>query len=420
MSRNAVFFASFSWVAAFAGVPAGVPADVGVWTSFPASLPGHRLPDVPLLGDTRGYGVALDAHGPTGKPANASGPGRAAALDLWHNSNAFWSCLDASHPQCAAGNVDDEVRACCTGLALGGVSLLFSPTFAAAALATFTAHQRIANGELATAWATPLGGRISTSTRMATDGSHAAATTVSYSPAGDEPPELVMDVAVWVLSSAAPCCANGPRVLADPAPVAVGCADGAGAPQPCAAAAAAATYATRAAATTPNASSVMPVFGAVAARVDPPAAVLWRAVTAGGSASLRGVNWEATTRVRVPAGGSVVIVSAVGVTHGAGAADPAPRAAAAAAGTSGGAAAASADAFWGAWWAASGVDLPGEPAVASMFNGNAFALAAFSGFGDDDVPPGLYGPWASMDQPAWSGDYVSVARPPAKKYPARS
>jgi hypothetical protein len=76
-----------------------------------------------------------------------------------------------------------------------------------------------------------------------------------------------MDVAVWVLSSAAPCCANGPRVLADPAPVAVGCADGAGAPQPCAAAAAAATYATRAAATTPNASSVMPVFGAVAARV---------------------------------------------------------------------------------------------------------------------------------------------------------
>ena len=361
---------------------------------------------MPLLGDTRGYGLALDAHGPRGAPSNASGPGRAGALDMWLNSNAFWSCLDASHPLCAAGNIDEEVRACCTGLALGGVSLLFTPTFPAAALTNFTAYQRIAIGELATAWATPLGGRISTSTRMATDGSHAAATTVTYSPGSGEPPALVMDVAVWVISDAAPCCPNGPRVLADPAPVAVGCADSAGAPQPCAAAAAAATYATRAAATTPNASSVMPVLGAVAACVDPPAAVLWRAVTAGGNETLRGLNWEATTRVRIPAGSSVVIVSALEVTHGAGAPDPAPRAVAAAAGTNGSAAAASADAFWGAWWASSGVDLPGEPGVASMFNGNAYALAAFSGFGDDDVPPGLYGPWASIDQPAWSGDYT--------------
>lgn len=109
----------------------------------------------------------------------------------------------------------------------------------------------------------------------------------------------------------------------------------------------------------------------------------------------------------LPAGATVVVSSAVAVAHGSRAPDPAPLAAAAAAGAGNGSAAlASADAFWGAYWAASAVELPAQPAVQTMFNGNAYALAAFSGFGDDDVPPGLFGPWVSMDNPAWAGDYT--------------
>ena len=381
------------------------PTYVGVWTSFPGLLPHPQLPGVPLLGDSRGYGVALDAHGPRGRPANASGPGRAGALDLWMNANAFWSCIDASDALCAAANVDKEVRACCTTAAFGGVSILFTPTFEGAALVEFRAEQRIGAGEVATSWVTPGGGNITTRTVMATDNSHAVVTTLEYTPAASDPPVLTADVGTWVLSSVSP---RGHGPDANPAPYAVGCADAAGAPVLCSSAAAVSAFAARAAATLPNASSVEPVFGALATAVWPASAVAWHNVTSGGGNDTR-VAWEATTRVAVPGGGALAIVSAAAVVHGPAAPDPVPAAAAAAAAAAadgGSAASASAAAFWAAHWAISSVSLPGEPAVEEMFFGNAYALAAFSGYGSDDVPPGLFGPWVTIDVPAWNGDYT--------------
>lgn len=43
------------------GVAAGIPSQVGQWTTYTNALPDPKLPDVPLLGNGQ-LGILLDAH----------------------------------------------------------------------------------------------------------------------------------------------------------------------------------------------------------------------------------------------------------------------------------------------------------------------------------------------------------------------
>ena len=359
------------------------PSAVGTWSAYPNALPDSKLPDLPLVGNGV-IGVILDASS-RARNASATGPGHTNSLDFYVNANAFWSCT-----ACSPGIDPDGVdQSCCAVAALGGVSLRLPAL--AAPLPGFSASQAIGNATLGAAFAGVLSATCAvhpTEAVLVLNASAAAA------PAGA--PLLLLQLATWVHPASAQ--------AGWPAPARAGCATQQGAEAPdCAAPAAALAFASRNAST--RSASVMPVAGALATG-------LWL----GPGAQLLGVapapsGDEVLHTVLLPPGAWVAAATAVRTTRGPGLQDPVAGALAAAAGAlagSPGALAAAADAWWGAFWSASGVALPTRPALQALFDGAQYVLAgASAATSARDIPaPGLYGPWASRDNPAWQGDYT--------------
>lgn len=390
------------------------PTLVGSWTTFIDALPHNQLPHVPMAGNGH-VGVVLDSRA-TSRAGAAPGPGRNASLDVWINSQSMWSCVDrAADAACSSVDPDDTSPACCSVVALGGLSLRLGGGDAPlpAGLA-FSAEQRIGAGVLATTWRTPAGGTLNTTTVVLPD-ADAVLTNATWSPGGaGDPAVLRLDVALWVLGAAT---AKGTWNTGGPAPASVGCGDATGAPAPCDGRGSTAPLlvASRAAATAPGAVTVMPVFGALAAGVvgSPPAGVglLSTAVT-GPPGSPPADAWEATAAITVAAGATASVWVGVAHSRGPGAHDPAPDALAAVAPLVAGgpaavaAASASAAAWWAAYWGRSSLSLPSRPAVEALWHGSLYALAGFASPRGDVPGPGLYGPWATQDGPNWHGDYT--------------
>jgi len=385
------------------------PALVGEWPTWIASLPNGQLPHVPLAGNGH-LGVALDSSAAARNEFAAAGAGAGApnALDLYLNTNSFWSCTD----ECFANDPDRTVPACCTAVQLGGLSLRLAPTFGAApALPAFAAEQRIADGELFAAFATPGSGAVNVSVRV-----HPVAdllvANVTYAPGAGDPAELLFDAALWVL----PAGGSGGQGCY-PAADATGCASPGGAPQPCGGggSSSAAVFASRNASTV--LATVMPVWGALsaAAAVGAGGARLLGASTTQGNASAQ-APLESALRFSLPAGSWAAAFVATAETRGAGAlANPAPAAlvaalaaaAAAAAGDPGAVVEAPARASYARFWNASSVSLPSRPDVEAVWFGAQYVLAAASSVDPSVVAPGLNGPWVTNDSPAWLSSYTN-------------
>jgi hypothetical protein len=355
------------------------------------ALPNGRLPHVPLLGNGH-LGVALNA-GTTNTNATAPitfGPGRNNTLDAWINTNSMWSCGACAAPGPASG--------CCVKIALGGVSLSFAPTFPEAApLPSFAAQQRIGDAQLATTWRTPAGSSIVTVTYMHPE-RDVVVTNVTWLPraGGDDPAELVLEAQTWVFGANA-------AVPGHPAPVTIGCAARDGAALP--ACPGLLAYVSRTSATIADAPHT--VWTALATGVTGSGVSLRSSKVAATNAPV----WAVAQTVSVAAGATAVFVTAAAhssVSGGSPAADPTAAALAAAAAVLGARAGAAdvqadADAWWTTFWARSSVSLPSQPLVEEMWYGAQYILAASASTNASVPAPALYGPWVTMDQPAWNG-----------------
>jgi hypothetical protein len=64
-------------------------------------------------------------------------------------------------------------------------------------------------------------------------------------------------------------------------------------------------------------------------------------------------------------------------------------------------------ASWKAFWAVSSISLPSAPETEAFWWGAQYVLnSAIPHAGQEQTPPGLYGPWGSQDNPGWHGDYT--------------
>ena len=64
-------------------------------------------------------------------------------------------------------------------------------------------------------------------------------------------------------------------------------------------------------------------------------------------------------------------------------------------------------ASWKAFWAVSSISLPSAPETEAFWYGAQYVLnSAIPHAGQEQTPPGLYGPWGSQDNPGWHGDYT--------------
>ena len=64
---------------------------------------------------------------------------------------------------------------------------------------------------------------------------------------------------------------------------------------------------------------------------------------------------------------------------------------------------------WNAFWNVSSISLPSAPETEAFWYGAQYVLnSAIPHAGQEQTPPGLYGPWGTVDNPGWHGDYVSV------------
>jgi hypothetical protein len=240
-------------VAAAASLPSP-PGLVGSWSRFPNALPTLQLAQVPLLGNGR-LGVALDARDDGKARYPFIGAGQPSSVDLWLNSNGLWSCTS-----CGGTDPDHTVPACCSTVALGGLSLRANAT--PGAFPAFGATQAIANGALGASLGTAAGGALSVAVRM--DPARAVVVAnFSWLPAAGDPPTLDVEVAVWTLGAGA---ISGSWTTGTPAPWDTGCADAVTlAPANCLLPAPPIIFASRNASTVD--AGVMPVAAALAAGV---------------------------------------------------------------------------------------------------------------------------------------------------------
>jgi hypothetical protein len=62
---------------------------------------------------------------------------------------------------------------------------------------------------------------------------------------------------------------------------------------------------------------------------------------------------------------------------------------------------------WNTFWNASTVSFPDAPETEDFWFGAQYILnSAIPHAGQEQTPPGLYGPWGTMDNPGWHGDYT--------------
>eukprot|EP01116_Phalansterium_solitarium_P024282 TRINITY_DN8859_c0_g1_i1.p1 TRINITY_DN8859_c0_g1~~TRINITY_DN8859_c0_g1_i1.p1 ORF type:complete len:900 (+),score=224.85 TRINITY_DN8859_c0_g1_i1:143-2842(+) len=368
---------------ALASIPDAVPPPfVGVWDSPINSLPDQRLPHVPLLGNGH-LGIALNTVPSPGSGADI-GPGRANTLDVWLGSNAMWSCVD-----CAG-----FANGCCGRVALGGVSISLLPTFAAKVPLAFRAEQRIGAAQLYTRWTTPANSTFETVTFM-DPWNNFVVTNCTWTPRGDDPASVTIDVGTWTLTGAS---ANeGPQ------PATVGCAlPNQGASGPCSGAGSQYTFVSRKAVAD---AQLGPSFGRVWAAL---ATAVTGATTVAYSNSTSKAAWQATVQVTVAAGSVASVLTIENenwYTE-----DPTPFALQELDMIEGSGGAswveANADEWWTDFWAQSAVQFPSRPAVEEYWYGAQYILACAASSDADAPAPGLYGPWVTTDQPDWHGDYT--------------
>ena len=73
-------------------------------------------------------------------------------------------------------------------------------------------------------------------------------------------------------------------------------------------------------------------------------------------------------------------------------------------------------ASWKAFWAVSSISLPSAPETEAFWYGAQYVLnSAIPHAGQEQTPPGLYGPWGSQDNPGWHG---AAQRTPTPHMPA--
>ena len=378
----------------------GAPSLVGTWETYPDMLPALQLPHAPLSGNGH-LGLILDASSKA-RNGSAAGPGATNTLDVWINTNSLWSCTT-----CGGGIDPDNVSlACCSAVALGGLSIRLAPTFGADPLPAFYATQAIANATLSTRFSTPTNGTVDATLNVHPQQDVAIAN-VSYSPAAGDPPSLVLDFATWVLYDGS---ISGSWNTGVPAPARAGCAGADGSEQPCPGLSSGGCMAFVSRNASTRSAVVMPLTAAIATGVvlGPGASLVGSAVTSD-PAGPPGAPWEVTLRVSVPAGSWAAAVTAEAEDRGPALGDPVrPALALAAAVLSAppGAVAAASSAWWSSFWAASSVSLPSQPAAQALWEGAQYVLAcASSAVVSADKPgPGLYGPWSTVDGPNWHGD----------------
>ena len=62
---------------------------------------------------------------------------------------------------------------------------------------------------------------------------------------------------------------------------------------------------------------------------------------------------------------------------------------------------------WAEFYNASNVSLPQAPETEAFWKGALYILgSSIPKAGQDLTPPGLYGPWGTIDDPGWHGDYT--------------
>lgn len=382
---------------------ARLPTLAGTWSTYPNALPNLQLPHSPISGNGH-LGVIVDASS-TARNKSTAGPGVVNSLDVWLNTNSLWSCTS-----CNAGIDPDNVsKACCSVIALGGVSVRLTPTFATTPLPSFHATQTISSATLSTTFSTAAGSNVTTVTNVHPT-LDAVVTNVTYTPQMHDPSVLVLDFATWVLGNGA---ISGSWNTGQPAPARVGCAAANGTEQICPGLSGgnvSLVFASRNAST--DHADVMPLTAALATTVllGPGAVLLGSAVTSyvPGPPS---VPWEVTLRVSVPAGSWAAALTAEAETRGPGLDDPVPAAlslAAAGASAPTGFIADASAAWWADFWEASSVSLPTQPGAQALWEGAQYVLACSSSVqATSERPgPGLYGPWSTADGPNWHGDYT--------------
>lgn len=385
---------------AFAALGGALPTLSGEWNTYPNVLPDLQLPHAPLLGNGH-FGLILDASSHA-RNGSAAGPGATNTLDIWMNTNSLWSCTT-----CGGGIDPDNISlACCSVVALGGLSVRLAPTFGTTPLPAFSATQTIANATLSARFSTPSNGSV-VSVLIVHPEQDVAVTNVSYAPSAGDPPTLVLEFATWVLGNGA---ISGSWNTGGPAPARAGCggADGSEAPCPGLASGGSMAFVSRNAST--RSASVMPLTAALATGVllGPGASLLGSAVTSDPPGP-PGAPWEVRLRVAVPGGSWAAAVTAEAEDRGPSLGDPVSGALALAAvvlGAPPGAVAAASTAWWTSFWAASSVTLSSQPGAQALWEGAQYVLAcASSAVVSADKPgPGLYGPWSTVDGPNWHGD----------------
>lgn len=377
---------------------------VGRWSSYINSLPDLQLPHVPIVGNGH-LGVALDSRSKaTSASGNGTGPGAANALDAWIDTTSMWSCTT-----CGSVDPDHDVAGCCSTIALGGLSVRFTPTFPATQpLPSFEAEQRIAGGTLYTRWNTSNGGSIETLTYVHPSLDVVVTNITSWTPGAGDPSTLLLDASTWVLGNGA---IQNSWNTGTPAPSAVGCASSSGGNGSTCDSANDFVFVTRNASTVDEA--VMPVMASLATGIllGPGAQRLNARITAYAPGYPPTSAWEASQRIAIPAGSWAAVVTAEAETRGAGLSDPAPAAVALLAQMLASPpthVADAAEAWWGDFWEQSSISLPSQPLIEQYWYGAQYVLAcASSSTSDDDhAAPGLYGPWVTADGPNWHGDYT--------------
>ncbi len=400
------------------------PADdiVGTWTSAPNALPDPQLPHVPLVGNGR-IGVAVDAssHMRNVYPF----PGQTNAIDLYINTNSFWSCIDSDSPLCGRdADPDHVVPACCSVAAVGGLTLyvrnhtgpLDAPPL------SFKAQQHVANGTVVASLYSPTSGLQLTAVIYTDPDTATVAVNVTVST--PSPAVVEVDVLLWIVGS------NTKTLPTHPAPVFIGCIDpDTATPAPCNASLGKplALGGARAASTVPQ-NKTMAITAALVASISAPALSYFVASPLSDDSRHAVVGATLALSSQQPC---VSIVVREGEANNTGfhlhtatadtntdtdtdnkantnVLDSLFRAMMLQSPESHDTTriASRNNDFYTTFWNASSISLPSRPRVEQLWYGALAALVGFSSADPAVVAGGLYGPWATMDNPNWHGDYT--------------
>lgn len=376
------------------------PSQLGTWFNYPNALPTLQMTQVPLLGNGL-LGIALDARN-DGHSAFANiGPGQSNSIDLWLNTNYQWSCTICD----GSSDPDHTVPACCSTVALGGLSLRVVNSNIS--FPNFNATQGIASGTITASLISTSGGTFSITVRIHPT-QKVLVTNTTWNPSKDDPLSLTIDVAIWTLGKGT---ISGSGNSGVPAPWTTGCVDVKTLSKiPCGGTTSQLIFASRNASTV-NA-VVMPVSGALAAGVSlgPGSIIIDTQIRNNISVYPPTLPFETSMRISIPSSSWTAVVTAEAESRGSSLIDPSTDALALVAETLTEPlqVADASDLFWIDFWSKSSISLPAWPSIETEWYGAQYILACTSATTSNEevVAPGLYGVWVTADSPNWHGDYT--------------